>query len=110
MPLHRHRLLFIFGETFFKRLNINAKMPVVQSVLFNKHLNTFDSSYKWLVDHGYKTYKCDTTENYFRWRQTNPKKNNAYRIKTIDEKRQIKFVLEYESEPIPYKHNYGRRV
>jgi len=86
-------------------------MSIVQSVIFNKHLNTFDSSYKWLVEHGYKTYKCDITENYFRWRQTDPKKKDAYRLKTIDEKKQIKLVLEYKPDNIiPYKHNYGRRV
>jgi hypothetical protein len=89
-------------------------MSIIQSVLFNRNLNTFNSSYKWLVDHDFKTYKCDITENYFRWRQVDPKKNSEFRLKTIDEKKQIKFVIEYpkkkKSPPPTYKHNYGRRV
>jgi hypothetical protein len=85
-------------------------MSEIQSVLFNKHLNTIDECLKWLQDHDLKHYKVDETENYYRWRQINPKKRLAYRIKTIDEKRQIKFVIQYKPDTISYKHNYGRRV
>jgi len=89
-------------------------MSIIQSVLFNRNLNTFNSSYKWLIDHDFKTYKCDITENYFRWRQVDPKRNSEFRLKTIDEERQIKIVIEYpkkkKNTPPTYKHNYGRRV
>lgn len=73
-------------------------MSVVQSVLFNKHINTIKQCLQWLQDHNMKHYKVDETENYYRWRQVNPKKNDAYSIKTIDEKRQIKFVIAYKHE------------
>jgi hypothetical protein len=86
-------------------------MSIIQSVLFNKHLNSEQDCLNWLIEHKLKHYKVDETENYFRWRQTNPKRGRAYRIKTIDEKKQIKFVIEYKPEAIPtYKHNYGRRI
>ena len=85
-------------------------MSIVQSVLFDKNINSIDDCYDWLVEHNLKHYKVDETKNYFRWRQVNPKKNSAYRIKTIDEKKQIKFVMEYDDPAHSYKHNYGRRV
>jgi hypothetical protein len=86
-------------------------MSIIQSVLFNKHLNSERDCLKWLIKHDLKYYKVDETENYFRWRQTDPKKNRAYRIKTVNEKKQIKFVIEYKPNEItPYKHNYGRRI
>ena len=86
-------------------------MSVIQSVLFNKHLNSEKDCLDWLIKHNLKHYKVDETENYYRWRKVDPKKRSAFRIKTVDEKKQIKFVIEYKpDEIIPYKHNYGRRV
>ena len=85
-------------------------MSIVQSIIFNKHLNTINECYNWLKEHGFKTYKVDETQNYYRWRQVNPKRHRSYRIKTIDEKKQIKFVMEYDEPVQTYKHNYGRRV
>ena len=75
--------------------NINR----IQSVIFDKELNSIAECDRWLKDHNYKinkkTYNFNTT-NFYRYRQHDPDEERyVYRLKRIDPERGIYFVLEY---------------
>lgn len=68
---------------------------VVQSVIFNKYYYTLPQMLEWLEKYNYLNVKrVDITKNYFRFRQSEPKKNRKYRIYKIPNE-EIKLVLEY---------------
>lgn len=72
----------------------------LQSIIFNKHLNSLDEVYNFITIHNYNIMKIDETKNYFRVRQLSPVrlKNQGYTHyieKTIDPNRDIKFVIAY---------------
>lgn len=55
-------------------MSIFRKMSsIVQSVLFNKNNFKLKDAISWLNYHNYKINKVDITENYFRFRQEEPK-------------------------------------
>ena len=77
----------------------NSHMSI-QSVLFNKSLNTIRDADNWLKNHNFKvnkkTYNFKTT-NFYRYRQHDPNENKyEYRLKEIDPQQKIYFVLEYK--------------
>ena len=72
----------------------------LQSIIFNKHLNTLEDVYNFITIHNYNIMKIDETKNYYRVRQLSPTKikNEGYTEyieKTIDPNRDIKFVIAY---------------
>jgi len=71
------------------------KTTRVQSVIFSKSHWTAATSKKWLGDHGYKTPKSDTTDDYYRYRQepTFRFQKNSFRTIEFDKKRGIKAVI-----------------
>lgn len=50
----------------------------IQSVLFNKKYYTLKNSRKWLKHNDLKYDDLDITDNFYRFRQMNPKKNKKY--------------------------------
>jgi hypothetical protein len=66
---------------------------IVQSVLINKHKYTPKQAIKWLKENGFKFYKIDETENFYRFRQVNPVGFKYYRIKKITD--DIELVIGY---------------
>lgn len=66
---------------------------VVQSVLINKHNFTLNEAKKWLKENGFRFYKVDETENFYRFRQVEPKGFKYYRIKKITDN--IELVIAY---------------
>ena len=72
----------------------------LQSIIFNKHLNTLEDVYNFITIHNYNIMKIDETKNYYRVRQLSPTKikNEGYTEyieKTINPNRDIKFVIAY---------------
>ncbi len=72
----------------------------LQSIIFNKHLNTLEDVYNFITIHNYNIMKIDETKNYYRVRQLSPTKIKnegyiEYIEKTIDPNRDIKFVIAY---------------
>lgn len=72
----------------------------LQSIIFNKHINTLDDVYNWIIKHNYNIMKIDETKNFYRVRQLSPSKIKAegythYIEKTIDPIKNIKFVIAY---------------
>jgi hypothetical protein len=72
----------------------------LQSIIFNKHLNTLEDVYNFITIHNYNIMKIDETKNYYRVRQLSPTKikNEGYTEyieKTIDPNKDIKFVIAY---------------
>lgn len=47
--------------------------PIVQSVLLRKEKFSLDEAKDWILNHGYKLVKVDTTPEYYRFRQMDPK-------------------------------------
>lgn len=64
---------------------------IIQSVLINNKKYNFREALKKLMDRGFKYKKVDKTENYFRFRQIEPKKGNKYRI--IEAGEGIKYII-----------------
>ena len=72
----------------------------LQSIIYNKHLNTLEDVYNFITIHNYNIMKIDETKNYYRVRQLSPTKikNEGYTEyieKTINPNRDIKFVIAY---------------
>jgi hypothetical protein len=69
---------------------------IIQSILVDKTKNSINECISWLKKHDYKinmnTYNFNS-KNYYRFRQIEPSKRYNYTMKTIDKKRNIKFVL-----------------
>jgi hypothetical protein len=63
-----------------------------QSYLFDKTW-TIPRAIEWLQEHGKQHYKVDETDNYYRFRQFDPKPNTEHRLKNIGQG--IKIILEY---------------
>jgi len=81
---------------------------MIQSIIFNKNLNTLDYCLKWLIDNDYKIKKIDETNNYYRFRQLEPsllKKQgyNIYRNKLIDINKKIYLIIAYNDSLIKNK-------
>lgn len=55
----------------------------VQSIIFEKGTWTKKRAKEWLKKHDYKHGKVDTTENFYRYRQIDPKKFNKKSFRTI---------------------------
>lgn len=80
---------------------------VVQSVIFNKKKNSIDECIKWLYKHDFKVLKMHETEKYYRFRQKEPvylydtlyTDYVHYRVKTVDKKKDIKFIVEIDTSP-----------
>jgi len=71
---------------------------MIQSILFDKTKNTLVECKKWLREHKYKINtkpKNFDSTNFYRFRQMPPNENYKYRIKTIDHKKNILFVMAY---------------
>ena len=73
----------------------------LQSIIFNKHLNTLNEVYNFIREHNYNIMKIDETKNYYRVRQLSPSILRRegyldYIEKTIDLERDIKFVIVYK--------------
>ena len=73
----------------------------LQSIIFNKHLNTLNEVYNFIREHNYNIMKIDETKNYYRVRQLSPSilRRDGYLDyieKTIDLERDIKFVIVYK--------------
>ena len=64
----------------------------MQSVLFDKNIYNISDSRKWLKGHNFKySGKVDTTQNYHRFRQYEPKKSHTYR--TLNIKKGVKGII-----------------
>ncbi len=73
-----------------------TKCPVgtePQSLLINKNKFTLPKARAWAKRFGYKFGKVDTTENYHRFRQQDPKKFTADSFRTIEFTEDIKLVI-----------------
>ena len=67
-------------------------MSQVQAILFDKKHFSPESSLKWLKDHDFRPIKkVHETENYYRYRMTEPKGHKNFR--TIDFNNNIKAVI-----------------
>ena len=66
---------------------------MIQSVLFDKKLFTPKQAITWLKKHNYKYSKIDIKPNHLRFRQTTPKKGDAYRTKKLGDSG-IELILE----------------
>ena len=62
----------------------NEKPMKIQSFLFDVKNFTADEAKKWLEDHDKKSDKVDTTEEYHRFRQRNPKDFDEKSFRTIE--------------------------
>ncbi|MCS7318233.1 MAG: hypothetical protein NZZ41_08025 [Candidatus Dojkabacteria bacterium] len=51
----------------------------IQSILFKKDYYTKKDAISWLKSHGFKYNKIDVTEDFYRARQFQPRKNKKYR-------------------------------
>jgi len=74
-------------------------MPIVQSVLINKHHYTLDEAINILLNYGLTLKKVDETSNYYRFRQVEPKKlkNQGYtKVKTNKINEYIYFITYYK--------------
>ena len=69
---------------------------IVQSIIFDKSHNSLSECIAWLKRHDYKinmnAYNFNS-KNFYRFRQIPPNTKYYYSMKTIDKKRNIKFVL-----------------
>ena len=79
---------------------ISNKSPIIQSVLIEKNKNTLEEAKKWILSHGLKIKKIDTTDKYYRFRQHTPatlKKQGytKYAHKLIDKNKNISFIILY---------------
>ena len=75
----------------------------VQSVLFEKELNTINRGINWLEEHNYKHYKVDEDNNYYRFRQLDPDelKREGYtmfRNITISKPQGIHYIMAYKPQ------------
>lgn len=73
----------------------------LQSIIFNKHINSLPFVYDWIDKTGYEIMKIDETKNYYRVRQLDPRKIEQlgytnYHNRLIDPELQIYFVLAYK--------------
>lgn len=59
-------------------------MSKVQSVIVNKRFFYLDEAIDWVRIHGYKVKKIDETDNYYRFRQFNPKKYSSYITRNLN--------------------------
>lgn len=66
-------------------------MEIIQSILLDKNIWKKDKAIKWIKMNKFKHKKIDVTQNYYRFRQSNPNKFSKFRIKNI--KNGIKLVL-----------------
>jgi len=71
---------------------------MVQSVLISKKNFTELEAMQWAMDHRFKLYKIDITDDYYRIRQLDPLELNKagfkkYYTKTIDPINDIKLIL-----------------
>lgn len=65
----------------------------VQSVLIPKDLFTIKEAREWARSHGYSAMGVDVTEEHFRFRQMNPRRDGRYR--TIELPNKVKLILFY---------------
>ena len=73
-------------------------MQKIQSIIFNKNLNTLSYCLKWLQEHDFKFIKVHETTNFYRFRQIDPnilKKQgyNIYNNVLVDENKKIYYVI-----------------
>lgn len=67
-------------------------MPTkIQSILFPRYKFTINSAKQWIKKNNYKNKKIDITNNYIRFRQITPKKNDKFRIKKLSN--DVKLIL-----------------
>lgn len=51
---------------------------ILQSILIPKAKMTRKEANNWILSHSYKNYKVDTTDKYYRFRQTKPREGVEY--------------------------------
>ena len=76
--------IIVLNDTAY--MNINNKLHVVQSVIFDNKMYTIDDAKFLLKANDLKCKKIDITKNYIRFRQEDPKdlhKMGLYNVKTI---------------------------
>jgi hypothetical protein len=66
----------------------------VQSVILAKNQWSKSDADKWVEKKKFKVKKVDETSNFYRYRQTEPKKSKNYRWKPFSEKKGIYSVVE----------------
>lgn len=69
-------------------------MSEIQSVLFEKRYWNEIRSKQWLKDRNFKYYKIDKTNQYLRYRQSNPEKYKYFR--TIKIQPSIKAIVGFK--------------
>ena len=67
----------------------------IQSVLFKKRYWTENDAIQYLIDHRFRHDDIEETENYYRFRQTDPVTGSDYFIKNSKNYKSIKYVIEY---------------
>jgi hypothetical protein len=71
----------------------NRKGSKVQSILFSKEYYTGRMARQWLLDHNFLAPKMDSTQNYMRYRQEDPKLFQKDSFRTLEFKRGILAVV-----------------
>lgn len=69
-------------------------MSEIQSILFKKRYWTKKRALDWLIKRNFKHFKIDETPKFFRFRQTDPKLYNFFRM--IDLQPSIKAVIGFQ--------------
>lgn len=67
---------------------------MIQSVLLSKKYFTFRKSLDWIKSNGFKSYKVDITNNFFRYRQFDP---SSYKRHITRKSRTpgVEYIIEY---------------
>lgn len=76
-------------------------MYKLQSVLFQRQGYTLEDAVRWLVKNGFEVKKIDATQNFWRFRQTDPsklRKEGYNKFRTEEITPHIKFILGYKDD------------
>jgi hypothetical protein len=72
---------------------------IIQSILIDKHKIKFTDALLWILKHKFKANKVDETNDYYRFRQFEPKllkKRGFINYKTIEKTDRIKEVIAFK--------------
>lgn len=75
----------------FKRPS--SKSRAIQSVIFLRRYWTIPKAKKWLKEHKFHAPAVDSTENYYRFRQFNPRKSDKFITRNASGYKTVKYIV-----------------